>query len=287
MPKIINLIQGSNEWRAWRKGKVTASMIAAIMNLDPWTTPLQEYNRQLLGEEISDNEFMKHGRDTEEEARQWLNKYCGAEYRPICMEHDSIYWLACSLDAWDENSSIKGGELKCPKKRIEQLANIYEIPVHYYPQVQCQMFIAEQDEWRFLLYSKESQDGIPLVVKRDDLFIEKMLISIKAFYDRLNAFDPPDPIDGRDVEILDDPDATNALSLFKINKGVIDSLEKENEALKQLIIDKANGKSVKIGNTKVTKVITKGRVDYASIPEIKEMDVEPFRKPNTTSWRIS
>jgi predicted phage-related endonuclease len=46
---IIDLVQRTTEWFAWRKEGITASMIPVIMGLSPYQTPygLRCFSRQL------------------------------------------------------------------------------------------------------------------------------------------------------------------------------------------------------------------------------------------------
>lgn len=285
--KIVNYQQGSIDWLTWRRSKITASMSAIILGLSPWETPLQLFNKILSGEETPDNERMAHGRETENEARSWAIHQTGIGYVPVCMESIEIPWMACSLDGWNSNTEVKAIEIKCPMKSVEQLNSMMDIPANYFCQMQHQMYVSGAEKMYYITYSKSSQDGVIITVKRDDLFIEKMIPMLKTFYDRLAAFEPPDPIDGRDIFVLDDPEASNAISLYKTNKKIIDDLEKENESLRNLIIQKADGRSVKIRDTKVTKVLRRGNIDYSSIPSLQNINLEPYRKKPVESWRFS
>lgn len=285
--KVVDLQQGGYSWLQWRRSKITASMSAVILGLSPWQTPLQLFNQILSGEEMPDNEAMSHGRNTESEARSWVIHQTGTAYAPVCMESLEHTWLACSLDGWDQYAEVKACEIKCPMKSVEQLNSMVDIPANYFCQMQHQMACSGVDKIYYVMYSKSSQDGVIITVKRDDLFIEKMIPLLKTFYDRLASFEPPDPIDGRDIFVLDDPEASNAASLYKTNKKVIDDLEKENEVLRGLIIKKADGRSVKIRDMKVTKVLRRGNIDYGKIEAIRGMDLEPYRKKPIESWRFS
>ncbi len=285
--KIVNLEQGSPEWLFWRRNKITASTAAAIMGLDTWTTPLMLYNRILSAEEIPDNEFMKHGRETEAEARGWLATQTGKAYIPICMESIEYPWMACSLDGWREHLDPPAIEIKCPMKTIEQFAKLDEIPVYHFCQLQHQMAVSGIDRMYYLTYSKVSQDGIIITINRDDIFIKKLIETEKTFYDRLGSFEPPDPIDGRDIFVLDDPEAVMQADRYSQICKEIEVLEVLKEGSRRYLIDKAAGRSVKVQDLKITKVIRKGNVDYSSIPALQNLDLEPYRKKSMESWRVS
>jgi putative phage-type endonuclease len=285
--KIVNVDQQSSEWHSWRRNKITASNAAAIMGLDPHTTPLELYNRILSGEEVPDNEFMKHGRETEAEARGWVAMQTGKAYIPTCMESIEYPWMACSLDGWREHLEPAALEIKCPMKTIEQFALLDEIPVPHFCQLQHQMCVAGIDKMYYVTYSKASQEGLILTIKRDDLFIKKLVEAEKAFYNRLSSFEPPDPIDCRDYVEIREPEAVNEANEYERACFEERLASAKKEKIRDKLIERAAGRSVKVGDLKITKVVSRGRVDYSSIPAIQNLDLDPYRKPNTTSWRFS
>lgn len=290
MPKIINHIQGSDLWLAWRRTKITASMAGPIMSLSDYMTPLQLYNQILEGSEEPDNHFMAHGRNTEDEARQWANeRLCrdSTTYIPLCAESTTYTWMGASLDGWNENAEVKGMEIKSPKKRIEQFALLDTITPSHFAQIQHQISVMDVEKWYYVTYSKESQDGVIITVKRDDLFIKKMIEAENAFRLRLVNFDPPDPIDGRDIETLDDPALYKEIEEYVSIHKQFKHFEKLEKELKTKVLAKIEAKSVFVGNFKIMKSIKQGRVDYESIPCLQGYDLDQHRKPNQVSWRIS
>lgn len=291
--KIVNFVQGESDWLQWRRSKITASNAAAIMGLDPYTTPLMLYNRILSGEEVPDNHFMKHGRETEAEARGWLAMQTGKAYIPVCMESVQYPWMGCSLDGWREHYDPAACEIKCPMKTIEQFAMLDEIPVPHFAQMQHQMCVAGIDKMYYVTYSKQSQEGLILTIKRDDLFIKKLLEAEKAFWDRLGSFEPPDPIDGRDYVEISDLKACEVARRLREVKAERKELEKEEDALEAELKEIIGNQSALIGkeysdvNCRMTKYFRKGNVDTKRIAEEYSIDLEKYRKPPTTNWRFS
>jgi putative phage-type endonuclease len=285
--KLIPIEQGSAEWLAWRRGKITASMAATILGVSPWETPLQLYNKILSGEETPDNDAMAHGRNTEAEARGWLIDRLNVGYIPACMESTHYPWMAASLDGWNAYTDKPIVEIKCPMKSYAVIQDMCEVPAHYYPQLQHQMAVSGAQQMYFLTYSKADQEGVILTVKRDDLFIEKLIIAEEAFYRRVVAFDPPDPIDGRDLIEINDPEAKENVLHYTQLCEMIRDLEERKEDYRKKLIQRAEGKSIKVGDMKITKVIRKGNVDYSCIPELQGVTLDVYRKPNIVTWRFS
>jgi putative phage-type endonuclease len=285
--RIIDLQQGSTEWLAWRRGKITASMAATILGVSPCETRLQLYNKILSGEETPDNEAMAHGRNTEPEARGWLIDRTGTPYSPVCIESTRYPWMAASLDGWNAYTDKPIVEIKCPMKRYAVIQDMCEVPAHYYPQLQHQLAVAGAEQMYFLTYSKSDQEGVIMTVKRDDLFIEKLIIAEESFYRRLVSFDPPDPIDGRDLVEINDPETKEWALYYADLCHDIEMLEKKKDECRKKLLERTDGRSIRIGDMKITKVIRKGNISYGDIPELQGVDLDAYRKPNITTWRFS
>ena len=295
--KIIDLIQGSSAWLSWRRSKITASMSAVIMGLSTWETPLQLFNKILSGEETPDNEAMKHGRNTENEARLWLSYTCECQYNPVCMESIEHPWLACSLDAWDSNCiegiQCKSAEIKCPFSDKNCIYDLQDIPQNYWCQLQHQMAVTGEKKMIFLSFRKSDQSGVIIEVKRDDLFIEKMIPLLKAFYDRLAAFDPPESIEGRDYKETDADETCLLARDLRTVKAMRKQWEKQEDELTERLIASIGGQSAIIGknyadvNCKMTKYLKKGSIDTQKIAQDLGIDLEKYRRKPCECWRFS
>ena len=63
--------------------------------------------------------------------------------------------------------------------------------------------------------------------------------------------------------------------------------EREEEILKQRLIDMSGGKSCRGSGVQVSRYIRKGTVDYGAIPELQGLDLEEYRKKPIEAWRIT
>jgi putative phage-type endonuclease len=279
MLKIVDIEQHTPEWHAWRKGKIGASMIAGIMGISPFSnqTPLKIFNQMIEGSETTPNEHMIRGTELEPIARDRFNQKYNTNYQPACIESVEFPYMICSLDGYSPYEEIKIIEIKCPSVQKSM------IPDHYFAQMQFQMFILGEDKAIYVSYSQG--DLIDMVVHRDDLFIEKMLIAVKAFKRSLDAFEPPEPIKGDLVEIYD-PEAHLKAQELKSIRATIKSLEKEECRIKKELIAIANGSQSLIGDVKILYQKNKDKIDYESIPVLKDMDLTPWKKPGAQFWKI-
>jgi len=69
--RFVDLVQGTPEWKEFRKGKIGSSMAASIRGIG-FKTPLQLFEDVMEDRETPDNEAMRRGRDMEPVIRDWL-----------------------------------------------------------------------------------------------------------------------------------------------------------------------------------------------------------------------
>jgi len=67
----------------------------------------------------------------------------------------------------------------------------------------------------------------------------------------------------------------------------IDALKKQQHELKAQLIELSTSQSSVGGGVRLVRCIRKGVVQYAEIPELKEVDLEKYRKASTEVWMLS
>ncbi len=282
--KIVDVgSQGGEQWLAWRKGKMSASIIASIIGLDPWCTRLQRYNKIMDDEENVVNEAMREGTRLEPIARELINTKYGTKYEAACIESTKYPWMIASLDAYDPNAGMKIREIKCPGQKTHAIAERGDVPEYYLPQLQWQMWLTGEHE---MLYdSFHGKKLVTVVVHRQDLFINKMVECAQDFYNRLLNFDPPDPCDKDYVEIKDE-EAIGLSKEFERLNELYKRIDTDRDLVRRNLIKMCRGQSSKVGNVKLLKTTRNGAIDYSKIPELKEMDLSKYRKDRVEMWRF-
>lgn len=276
--KIIDLVQGSDQWKKEKRLKIGSSEAAAIMGVAYKDTPLSLYERKLNDVEIIENEDMIRGKVLEPVARDYFNLEFNCRYEPVCiqsLEHD---FAMASLDGYDPSAHPEIIEIKCPKNGVHE-----SVPEYYMPQLQHQMMVSGAE--RVVYFSWHNGSGKPIWIDRDEEYIKTLVEKEKEFYERLLRFDPP-PFTERDFVNLEDPDALIFSRAYKQVDKKMKDLEKEKELLRKKILEKASHSRTRIGDIKVYKESRKGSVDYSSIPELGGVDLEKYRKPSFDCWKI-
>jgi putative phage-type endonuclease len=277
---IEDLEQGSLEWLKLRKTKITATDAAVIMGASHWKTSLQLYHEKLSEDNNTfRNEAMQRGIDLEPIARDLFEIKTGHKMIPKVVVND---WTMASLDginAWDEIL-----EIKCPGPKDHSIAVSGKIPDHYYPQLQHQMYVCNSE--KAFYFSFDGADGVIVEVKRDDEYIEKMIAEEFKFYMCLQQKTPPEPSENDYIE-RNDSLWEQCASKWKTLTETIKELEKEEEDLRKQLIFLSGESNTKGAGISLCQIVRKGNVDYAKIPELKNIDLDKYRKSSINSWRIT
>jgi len=179
--EIFNILQGSSEWHELRNSKIGASDAPVIMGVSPWRT-IEELWREKLGlvERMPPTYFQQRGLMLENFARQYFYLITGYETYPSVYISSENEFMMASLDGVTKDEKLIL-EIKCPGKFDHETALSGKIPEKYYPQLQHQMYVTHLDVCHYLSF--DGAEGPIIKVKRDDVYIEKMIEKEKKFYD--------------------------------------------------------------------------------------------------------
>lgn len=278
--ELIRLEQGSPEWHALRKTKITATDAVVIMGASPWKTRTQLYNEKLSPtEELTTNERMQRGIDLEPVARDLFNLTTGNKMVPKVAVKG---WAMASLDGMNDWDEVL--EIKCPGEKAHATALSGKVPDYYYPQLQHQMYVCNAQ--KVFYYSFDGFDGVTVEVKRDDAYIEKMVEEELKFYECLISKTPPEQSETEYVERMDEEWNTWATQWMSVTSQM-KHLEKEEEELRKQLITLSGASNARGAGIALCQVQRKGTVDYAKIPQLKGLDLEQYRKAPSNSWRIT
>lgn len=278
---IDNMEQGSDEWLALRKSKITATDACVIMGASHWKTKSQLYNEKKSDvNPLYTNERMQRGIELEPVARELFCLQHGVVVKPQIIVND---WAMASLDGMSDDGFTLV-EIKCPNDKDHAIAVSGRVPDHYYPQLQHQMFVSGVD---FMFYfSFDGFDGVAVRVDRDNDYIEKMGKEEMKFYECLINNTPPEP-DEDDYILRSDLDWENVAYSYRTVSDQIKELEKEQEFLRNQLIELSGQSNCKGAGLALCQIERKGNVDYSKIPALKDIDLEQYRKPGVCCWRIS
>lgn len=171
---LVQVEQRTEEWLEARKGKITASLAAACLGLDPYTGPLSAWN-QITGRTAkkASNYYMEWGNQHEAHARaQYEIETGNVAMLTGFWVHPTLPWLGASPDSLVGDDGLL--ECKCPAEPVT------EIPKHHEIQMRIQMTCTGRD---WCDYFSWTQKGAFLGrVERNDSEEVHLLNALEAWY---------------------------------------------------------------------------------------------------------
>lgn len=186
--KIVNLIQRTPEWHAWRLTGIGASEAPIILGNNPWKTPYQLWEEKTETVKVQElkNENIQRGIELEPIAREWYEKKVGHKYPDLLAEHSLFPFMKASLDGY---RLFKGIEIKCPTEKTHQKIKETGIPTYYLDQLIHQMYVADLEEIDFISFC--NGDGHVINLKRDKQKEERHLYKCAEFWECVVTKKPP------------------------------------------------------------------------------------------------
>lgn len=276
--------QNTDEWLEMRRNKIGASDAAVIMGKSPWSTPYILWEEKIgLRPMKAKTKSMERGNALEESAREAFIKMTDIVVFDQVVFHPKIDWMMASLDGIDiEGKNIV--EIKCPGPEDHDMALNGYVPEKYYPQLQHQMEVTGLDMAYY--FSFDGERGVIVKVNRNQEFVDKMLKKETEFYACMQTLEPPKLTERDFVEKNDEVWSMAAESWIRCHNELEELKAREEELREQLVC--LSGKTNAMGSgIRISRVLRKGNIDYKNIPQLQGLDLEPYRKPTTESWRIS
>lgn len=181
---IDDLEQGTDEWRAWRKGVIGASDAPKIMGENPWGSRESLMNEKLgLVPEFKGNSKTREGNSLEGDARDSLVKKFKMKIAPTIVQDSSEPFLAASLDGIC-NKLENIFEIKAGVKAYEHTQINRSVPSYYIGQLQHMLMVTQMDSLTYAVYRPGLQ-LLTLEVNRNESYIKRLRKKEKEFVEEL------------------------------------------------------------------------------------------------------
>ncbi|HTJ53648.1 MAG TPA: YqaJ viral recombinase family protein [Cyclobacteriaceae bacterium] len=276
------LDQRTEAWINLRKTMIGASDTPIVMGVSPWKTPYQLWLEKMdLKADVS-NYAMEQGIKLEPEYLEDFNQRKKLDMRPEVILSEEYDWMMASLDGI---SSCRNYivEIKNACKEDHAVAKDGYVPKHYYPQVQKQMLVTKLKMAYY--YSRNGDDVVILEVPRDNDYIDKIIIEEQKFYNCMVNFIAPE-LEERDYIQVTNEAWLECARKYQIVSAEARKLACEEEKYKNMLIAMSGNKNSRGAGLKLSRYSRKGAVDYTKIPELKNMDLESYRKPSSYYWTV-
>tara|TARA_R110000850_G_scaffold176695_1_gene302631 strand:- start:20 stop:841 length:822 start_codon:yes stop_codon:yes gene_type:complete len=269
----IELEQGSLGWHEHRAKYRNASESGAVMGVSPYQTPRELWeSKNGIGKKFVGNVATDYGIAMEPKALARLEEILDVKLEPTVFV-DGEY--SASLDGFNHDVMV---EIKCPyqkqQSKLWQTSSAGDIPEHYYWQMVHQQMVSKAKQCYFFVYIDDKTYSIvSMLPNQGD--IEKLRAAWDDFY-----ANPPEPkFQNRDDLI---PLAEEYTAL----KVAADEANKKLKEIETKLKQSCEVSSV-AGNVQIQTISKKGTIDYKSIPDIAEADLESYRKPTTTYQKVT
>lgn len=279
--------QNTNAWHLERNKGIGASESPIILGLSPYKTALELYEQKIstIPSENSSSFITDKGHRLEPIARSKYEFHVGHSFPDSLAVHRDYPFIRASFDGYNSelNKSI---EIKYVGKKafenIKDKETLIKYYPHYYCQIQHQMMITGNNSDLVMINDDMNIKIIPFDIDPD--YILDMVPKLIAFWGHVQNKIPPS-ISKDDILTLD-RSKQKLLSKYKKLKSKVDTIETEMENIRKELLD---GLLTNTYTSSVGKIIyseRKGSVDYGKIKELKNIDLDQYRKPTTFSWMI-
>lgn len=286
---IGSLLQGSAEWHAHRAKHNNASEAGAVMGVNPWAprNPVELYDLKTGALEVVFNQAMQHGIDTEDKARQYIERLFKDDFTP-CVKVNGRY--SASLDGLSFFGET-GLEIKCPMSLDSKLFGLNtpqdiadKAPHYWYQLVHQFMVLKDMKSIVFCVYHADKQNVIVVDRALAEPYFERLTQAWETFNEHLDKRERP--ID----EAQDDSEAFETLvAAYRHEKLKLEAQEAALKVAEEAVkaYAKKSGKTALKGfGASVTLVSRQGSVDYSKVPALKGVDLDAYRKKPTSYWMI-
>ena len=331
MTRFVNLEQGSEPWKEWRRERCMASEAPIVMGVAPDWRPVRSWEdlreiRAGFGDEEVRSVFLEftatRGHRIEEEVRGYLAGEFGDQYlgpiqpqilRPAVVEHaDGLF--AASLDGITGDGMIAWLEAKAPVhgERSKTWKGLYEAKQSGMDRIHPRAGIVDDVWWQLVHQAYVLEKHIEGFASSEEphcllaCIIDRDLENERNIYRRV----PVQPLLDDAERLIEEwerflsgarqipsrgPAFLAAASRYRIAKGIVEAAQADmDEAKKELIAQMGDLDSVKEGGVSITKVTTKGRVNWQSMAKDfagkLEIDAtaqeDDFRGKEAVSYRV-
>lgn len=283
-------IQGSADWLALRKTKITATDISCIMGASTYMTPYELWEQKIgLKEPPEENEGMRIGRKYEDKIRKWANENFNCNFEPDVVIHPEMPFILASLDGIDYEKKIIIEAKTCNEELFRKIKDGH-IPYGFYIQQQIQLECVGFKKSYLCAYNPKLDEMCFQLVEWDECRCQEYINAARSFKFCVDNLVSP-ALNAEDYECIDETDEMKELiSQYKECKHMLVTFEDIEKKLKNEIVERVGKRNAKGLGVKITKVIKRGSVDYESLFKDHEIDkdvVNDYRKPDTEYFKIS
>lgn len=282
--------QRTDAWHEARRGRITGSMVGALLGISPYMTKEQAVRSIVRDVKGAPSEFVggphiDWGVANEATAIAQFELETGLTVEETGFHAHPNGWLGASPDGLIGVGQLI--EVKCPfgARKTGELKTFSQQP-HYYAQMQIEMECTGRILAWFYQWTPTNTSCVS--VHRDDKWLAEHLPILEAIYFEIqDELDNPEHLEPLRVEI----NTNRSKMLIDEYMQLKEAKENAEERLKEVhaeIVELTGGKNALIYGHKVTKVEKAGSVSYAKVVKehLPDLDLDPYKGKPSEYWRI-
>ncbi len=285
MPRIERLHQNTPEWHRWRIQGIGASDAPVIMGETAFKTPrtLWSIKTGRTGEG-SAGPAARRGRELERFARHAYERQTGIQMEPLCLVHEEFEWMRASLDGLSFDGSTLL-EIKCPLSLQDRTSALQgRIPSQYHAQLQHQLEVSGAEEAHY--WSFHGKDGILVEIRPDREYAKRLVEAEVAFWQLVKENRWPE-LANEEIDLSADPKWRHAALRYREVRLRLENAASEEHKLRATLAYMATARRTYGCGVEVLKSSRKGAVDYSAVPELRGVNLEPYRKAPVAVVKIN
>jgi len=285
MPRIERLHQNTPQWHRWRMQGIGASDAPVIMGETPFKTPRTLWSIKTgRMQEEPPGPAARRGRQLERFARRAYERQTGIQMEPLCLVHGELDWMRASLDGLSFDGSTLL-EIKCPLSlRDRASAQGGRIPSQYYAQLQHQLEVSGAQQAHY--WSFHGTDGILIETRPDREYAKRLVAAETAFWQLVKENRWPE-LANEELDLSADPKWRHAALRYREVRLRLESAAFEEHNLRATLTRMATARRTYGCGVEVLKSSRKGAVDYSTVPELRGVNLEPYRKSPVAVVKIN
>ncbi len=285
MPRIERLQQNTPEWHRWRREGIGASDAPVIMGETPFKTPRTLWSIKTgRMQEDPAGPAARRGRELERHARRAYERKTSIQMEPLCLVHEQLEWMRASLDglSFDGTTLV---EIKCPLSLRDRLsAEQSRVPFQYHAQLQHQLEVSRAERAHY--WSFHGGDGILIEIHPDREYAKRLIEAEAEFWQRVRDDRWPE-VAGEELDLSANPNWRHTALRYREVRVRMERAASEEHQLRAALARMASARRTYGCGVEVVRSSRRGAVDYSAVPELRGVDLEPYRKPPVAVTKIN
>lgn len=192
--QILNVVQGTDEWKAERNKRVTASQTPILMNLNPsgYQSPLSLIVEKLTGKEEAVDSYRQvlfdKGHQAEIVARDWAESNFGIRFPAKTIISTITPDLMASLDGFNEDLRVIFEAKWSGPKKVCEVRETATIPPHHMCQVQAQLYVSGAEKCIYFITDGVSESAYMEIMPDSEMQI-KILAKVVEFVETIKTIE--------------------------------------------------------------------------------------------------